>query len=223
MTTAYQSTAHTLLISCFHRCVGMEPSKPADWVRPQLQCSDKTCKLCPGLNNFLQDPLVAEKIFDDVPNWSSTGHIYSCVHYYSKEKSEAVRDETHKDKKLKTKVIKTDNEYQETLRLWRERFNGVQAKVVELKGCKGLLGDKYDELMEMRIVKLPKESDKKDMEREAKASVEDQIDKTDKRDMEEEGNENSKSKKVKNDGDDDQESDRYWTRSRASPERKSKP
>ena len=142
----------------------MEPCKPTHWSRPPLGCKKATCKLCQELDSFLRDPLLAEKTFDDPPehSWSHQGHIYYQVSYTT-ERAEKVQDEEKKTNR--TKVIKTDNVDKKIHQLWKDKYDGVHSKVFQLKGCKGILGGKYDELMDMRVVKLPTDSGKKDMEK----------------------------------------------------------
>lgn len=163
-----QSVSDTLQETCQHmvlvlltRCVGMEPAKPTTWTRSPCGCESKDCPACPKLDEFLKDPGQEVGYFeDDEPiygfghlhgragsGWSRQGH-HECVPGYEMW-----------DGRKMLKIKKSNYEWTFGHEQWEIRYKKVSGKLKNcLQPARALLGERYEELVEMRPVKIVTES-----------------------------------------------------------------
>ena len=147
---AQQAACQKLILTFLNRCVGMEPGRPSEWYRDEpppsfyiyYHCSG--CTSCSTLKDFLNNPAQEIAYFDvEDDRWK---HVEYCTNQPKAGYVNKWIMETNM-----VQVTKIDPKHTE----WEERFEGVQSALKSLQSCRALLGDKYDELMEMRMVKQP--------------------------------------------------------------------
>jgi len=143
---AEQTVSQHMVAEFLNRCVGSEPSKPTAWILSPLgPCyRPPDCKLCPELDRFLQDPLQEEREFKEIN-----------IHFHQRVSKRCYSDFAHQITKDESgreilRVTKNDKVHEE----WEKRLNEVGGRMKWFRRCETLLGDRYEELMDMRAVKL---------------------------------------------------------------------
>ena len=140
----YQSIMATYIT----RVVQKEPEMPRDWARPndKIKCDSK-CKACQPLQEFLADPGEESREFVSPPY----GHF-----------KWSVPDQCTKSEDLSQTppvyiVTKTLKGWEEDYAKWQERASKAQEVFQRLpqEKLRRCLAEKYDEIMDLRMVKLP--------------------------------------------------------------------
>lgn len=145
-----QEACQHMVLVFLNRCVGMEPAKPTTWTRSTLGCRDGACLLCPKLDEFLEDP---EKevayLEDDLPSWGR-GHLHSQLYVHECTPNHEMEDGTRM-----LKIQKSDQEWASVHKAWELRCRNVVPSLKPgLAPSHPLLGERYEELVEMRPIKI---------------------------------------------------------------------
>ncbi|KAL9106939.1 MAG: hypothetical protein Q9187_008495, partial [Circinaria calcarea] len=161
----YQSIMATYIT----RVVQKEPEMPSDWARPndKVKCCRSMCEECQPLQEFLADP-----------GEESRGFILpmNCWHFEC-----SVPDQCKMSKDLSQNppvytVTKTLKGWEQDHAKWEERVSKAQEIFQrfpqdKLRRC---LARKYDEIMDLRMVKLPHEGSTGQADNTAKESTDNQ-------------------------------------------------
>ena len=155
-----QKASQHMVLAFLNRCVGKEPAKPTTWTRSTRGCGEAACSLCPKLDEFLKDPKKEIAYLEDVRDqWSrwSKGHLYDLCGPWSRAKHECTPDHQMEDGRKLLRIKKTDSEWAETHKAWEGRCDRVAGALKHgLVESRPLLGERYDELVEMRPIKILK-------------------------------------------------------------------
>ncbi|KAI9706510.1 MAG: hypothetical protein M1836_003516 [Candelina mexicana] len=149
-TPRYQSFFKHALNSYITRYVNLEPAPPKDGTRKELEGTGCGCKDCNSLNEFLFDPAQKSTTFS-MPE-KRRKHIELRIEPIPHLKVETIRT----TKPFSLKVEKTEADWKEEHDMWEKRSKEVekQLKGLGLQKLREILGEKYDELVEQRVVKL---------------------------------------------------------------------
>ncbi|OAP58935.1 hypothetical protein AYL99_06232 [Fonsecaea erecta] len=133
------------------RVVQKEPPKPQDWSQPDAfkPCWNK-CEYCSLVQEFLMDPSKEEQVFA-VP----AENYYSLTQHWSYHCERTLEE---KGKIYEIRVRKTLGEWEKAHKSWGERAGPAQSKLRSLPEAplRQYLGDgEYEDLMDLRIVKVP--------------------------------------------------------------------
>ena len=147
-----QRCIQSLVTSYITRMVGKEPKKPSDWARPEEtepNCYQK-CVDCSKMNTFLRDPELQHHILSCKQTW----HLKTKYHLF---KYFEVDEVDHNP----VAVAKTLKWWEEQHRKWESRASDALEALrklpqAELKQC---LTHRYDEIMNLRAVKVIDDSD----------------------------------------------------------------
>lgn len=96
----------------------------------------------------MKDPAAEVACFQDTK--VKYGHLSEQVGWH-KQKYENVK----KDGIDMIEVTKTDTLWKEAHTEWKDRCTSISYRLKALELCRGILEDKFEELMEMRMVKIP--------------------------------------------------------------------
>ncbi len=148
-----QEACQHMVLAFLNRCVGMEPAKPTTWTRSSRGCGEKTCLMCPRLNDFLKDPEKEIDYFeDDQPRWGK-GHLHEQAYY--PHEHECTPNHEMEDGKKMLRIKKSDKEWADLHYHWKRRCDKVASTLNDgLISSRPLLGKKYEELVEMRPIKI---------------------------------------------------------------------
>ncbi|KAL9129633.1 MAG: hypothetical protein Q9217_001951 [Psora testacea] len=141
-----QSTCQHVIISLLHRCVGMEPAKPSTWTRKFKGCYSSSCEACSKLRQFFEDPTKESAVFN------TTNLYYSHLQFYTSPHESAV---DHAKGTLE--VTKTNKDWEYEHKSWQTRFDDVRKVLGFLRSNRELLGERYEELASMRIIRVSEE------------------------------------------------------------------
>ena len=142
-----QNFVHSLVGTYIEHCVGKEPEKPIDWARPE-EVSGKCvreCYDCRQMNEFLMNPKVTTHELSCKDDWHLMSEFHNFVYF-----------ETESIDHTPVSVTKTLKWWEERHQEWEVRALTAQKNLrklpqTELKKC---LDDKYDEIVELRTVKV---------------------------------------------------------------------
>ncbi|KAL8994600.1 MAG: hypothetical protein Q9169_005479 [Polycauliona sp. 2 TL-2023] len=144
-----QQCLRSLISLHITRTVRQEPRRPSDWARLEEtnSCPGK-CQQCWEMNTFLQSPDVSYYAFN--PNMSHV--IYHLQPYFNNLKYFDVKGPSYSPEGV-TKTLKW---WEEQHPLWEKRCSDVLKALrdipeAKLKEC---LGQTYEEVMELRMVKI---------------------------------------------------------------------
>ena len=143
-----------MVLAFLIRCVGTEPAKSTTWTRPALGCQDETCLLCPKLDDFLHDP---EREFgyleDKRLSWYGEGHLYDRASRW--DGHECTRNHEMEDGRKMLRIKKLDKAWAHAHDAWKRKCDILTGKIkYGFFPSRALLGERYDELVEMRPIKL---------------------------------------------------------------------
>ena len=126
------------------RCVGSEPIKPTSWSFEPKTCESNVpdCAFCQELNAFLVQPDKIEEVFSK----NSYRHI--------KDQLDGEYGDVYCAPGGTARVIKQHREWRREHHQWKTKFDAVYKSLPVGKAVKDLLGDKYDELIEMSWLEL---------------------------------------------------------------------
>lgn len=151
-----QEACQYMVLAFLNRCVGMEPAKPSTWTRSIRGCRDAACLLCPKLHEFLQNPEMEIGYLEDGPGpygWSSwnKGHLYDQTSWWH----ESTPHHKMGDGSEMLRIKKLDKEWADTHDAWKRRYGKVTDALKHgLIPSRPLLGEKYEELVKMRPIKI---------------------------------------------------------------------
>ncbi|KAH8753332.1 hypothetical protein F5883DRAFT_621197 [Diaporthe sp. PMI_573] len=137
------------------KAVGQEPAKPEDWARPAeaaKACTRSGCDECPEVKRFLEDPLAEHHTMD----FGRVGsyHVEITFRFLKIEDSEG-------NKARLTKTLKgwelQRNQWEEDC---KEAIKALQS--LPQDKLKELLGDKFDTLITLDVVRADKGTAKRD-------------------------------------------------------------
>ncbi|KAL9594089.1 MAG: hypothetical protein Q9219_007223 [cf. Caloplaca sp. 3 TL-2023] len=138
----------TLISQHIIRTVGHEPHQPRDWSRPEetVTCDREPCAGCAKMNEFLKDPVASYLALDD----SIEYHVRYQFHGYQ------YFDQKKSGWNPPTGVTKTMKWWDESHKKWQARADKVSKALKKLPqdSLKGFLGDEYDEIMDLKMVKV---------------------------------------------------------------------
>ncbi|KAG8526058.1 uncharacterized protein KY384_000820 [Bacidia gigantensis] len=137
-----QKTAQILAATYIQRFVGIEPAKPTDWARPEeimdpTKCdTKKQCKECAEMNAFLKDPEQQTFQIPTKPSGEISSHLRYRYDYFKNFEQEKGVGKRHTQ--------------------WEERAAQAVSALQKLPqpGLKECLGKRYDEIVELRAVKV---------------------------------------------------------------------
>lgn len=153
--TEAQKCVLSLIEIFITQTVGQEPGKPNDWARP-LETAKKCqsdCDNCRSMNEFLRDP--QRQNFTLPPRERFSYHLEGQFDYFRYfDVEEKVKDNL-------TAVTKTTKWWEEQHQSWEKRASDAiktlqKLPQEELKAC---LGTKFDEIMDLRMVKINGEAE----------------------------------------------------------------
>ena len=147
-----QRCIQSLVTSYITQTVGKEPKKPSDWARPEevKPICYRKCADCPKMNTFLRDPELQHHILSCEEPW----HLKFKYNYFRYLEV----DEVDRTPVAVTKTLKW---WEEQHRKWESRASDALEALqklpqAELKQC---LTHRYDEIMDLRAVKVIDDSD----------------------------------------------------------------
>ena len=148
-----QEACQHMMLAFLNRCVGMEPAKPTTWTRSSRGCGKGTCLMCPRLNDFLKDPEKEIDYFEDEkPAWGKS-HLHEQAYY--PHGHECTPDHEMEDGKKMLRIKKSDKEWADSHYCWKQRCDKVASALKDgLIPSRPLLGERYEELVEMRPIKI---------------------------------------------------------------------
>ena len=153
-----QRCIQTLVTNYITRMVGKEPKKPSDWARPEevgSKCYQK-CDDCSKMNTFLRDSELQRHVSSCKDTWE-TFHLETNYHSFK-------YFEVEKVDRNPIAVVKTLKWWEEQHRKWESRASDALEALrnlprAELKQC---LAHRYDEIMDLRVVKVIDDSNEGD-------------------------------------------------------------
>ncbi|KAI9771775.1 MAG: hypothetical protein M1835_006386 [Candelina submexicana] len=150
-TPPYQSFIKHALNTYITRYVDLEPARPKDGTRKELEGKGCGCKDCKSLNEFLVDPAKKSTTFSMAEKRRK--HIELRIGPIPHLKVETIR--TTKPYSLKLEKC-TEADWEEDHDRWEKRSNDVKGQMKELglEKLREVLGEQYDELVEQRVVRL---------------------------------------------------------------------
>ncbi|KAH8755012.1 hypothetical protein F5883DRAFT_620667 [Diaporthe sp. PMI_573] len=143
-----QTCFQSLVGAYITKTVGEEPSKPEDWARPaEVYKCYSGCKACSELNPFLKDPEAKEITI--ALNADDQNHIKWHFDYL---------ETGNGDREGEVRYTKTLKGWEKRRRNWVLDGEAAQKKLQELPkdALKQALGDKYDTLMGLDLVRIGK-------------------------------------------------------------------
>ncbi|KAH8744688.1 hypothetical protein F5883DRAFT_654985 [Diaporthe sp. PMI_573] len=143
-----QTCFQSLVGAYITKTVGEEPSKPEDWARPaEVYKCYSGCKACSELNPFLKDPKAKEITI--ALNADDQNHIKWHFDYL---------ETGNGDREGEVRYTKTLKGWEKRRRNWVLDGEAAQKKLQELPkdALKQALGDKYDTLMGLDLVRIGK-------------------------------------------------------------------
>ncbi|KAL8740827.1 MAG: hypothetical protein Q9190_006508 [Brigantiaea leucoxantha] len=142
-----QECIQLLVTTYIIEIVGKEPKKPSDWARLEEMAPNcyQDCDECPKMNAFLQDPQLQRHNLSS----PSTYHLGSRYHYLKYFEFDKV------DNKV-VAVAKTLKWWEEQHQEWKSRASDALEALRKLPqaSLKHCLNHRYDEVMNLRMVKL---------------------------------------------------------------------
>ena len=142
----------SMMMTYMTRVVQKEPAKPSDWARPNeyQKCYRSDCAECKLLQEFLMDPEEESRSFI---LGSESWHQESSVPWQCKKSI----DNSRNPRVLI--VTKTLKRWEEEHSEWQKRASKVQESFRQLpqKELQQCLGESYDAIMDLRMVKLQDE------------------------------------------------------------------
>ncbi len=150
-----QKASQHMVLAFLNRCVGMEPVKPTTWTRPTRGCGKAACLLCPKLREFLADPEKEIAYLEDEKSRYGNGHLHDICSPWSRFKHECTPNHQMEDGRKLLRIKKTDCEWAEMHEAWEGRCGRVAGALKHgLVASRPLLGERYDELVEMGPIKI---------------------------------------------------------------------
>ena len=156
-----------LITTYIERVVQREPQKPQNWSLPDdaQKYYFKDCTFCSPVREFLKSPTQEHLIFD-VPAEKHYEFQLHLPYYYE------TREESGESSKIK--VTKTFSSWEGQHEEWRCRFGHAQTALGTLPQARlrQIIGeDDYQDLMDLRIVKLPAATSDKEGSNSAEAAT----------------------------------------------------
>lgn len=160
-----QEACQHVLLAFLHRYVGMEPAKHTTWTRPTRGCGSAFCLPCANLDDFLRDPEKEIEYFGDgtaAPEWIN--HLLIRASGSPWPYHECTPDYKMEDGRTMLRIKKSNEGWAAAYDAWKHKYDAWKHKyanaVSELESLalnisRPLLGDRYEELMEMRPIRLP--------------------------------------------------------------------
>ena len=147
---------YVLLITTYTvRFVKNEPEKPNNWARAsekdQVKCYDKNCSACDSLRNFLLSPVEETYAFEaSEKNW----------HCRFQVPSECNLSRNESQKPPVWTVTKTYKSWEKSHAEWEKRASKAQNSLRRLseESMKQCLGDDYETLMNLDMIRLRAEN-----------------------------------------------------------------
>ena len=147
-----QECIQSLIATYITRIVGQEPKKPTDWARPEeaaLKCDDDNCEECLEMSTFLNNPEIQ--------------HHNLCRNNSPHLKKQFLRfllfkiDDTDSNHIVLTKTLGWWEYHHKD---WEQRASKASDALQELPRpeLEHCLADRYDEIMNLRMVKVVDES-----------------------------------------------------------------
>ncbi|KAI9836173.1 MAG: hypothetical protein M1837_003436 [Sclerophora amabilis] len=154
LTETYRDFYRHSVESYILRFVGIEPAYPVDWKRDRRGCG---CWECKDLDTFLLNPAEPSAKFST--NLRRRNHLANRLGGTYNNKNYPMTTETAGSPHTLV-VYKTDNEWKSAVSAWKKRFKtaSLQLRAMHHETSKQLLGEKYEELFELRMVRLDRDT-----------------------------------------------------------------
>lgn len=149
-----QTCLESLVEAYITQAVGKEPPKPEseDWARPKevSKCWSSGCKRCSELNAFVNDPKAKEETI--AMSNDDRRHVTSYFEYLQFEKG---------NREGEVRITKTLREWETRHEDWESTGKRAQEQLRELpKELKEALGDKYDTLLALDLIRIDRSTAK---------------------------------------------------------------
>ena len=150
-TEKYQDLFQTIISLFLSRSVAMEPLRPPNFTYSKAGCGDGKCRDCHDLNRFLQDP--DRQTWDLTTTGQRRSHVDGRVSQSIRFRTTTIKNTTapHTLRVTKTPHVVWESDHKAWLHRC-DKARGLMA-AVGYGALRQLLGDQYDQCVELRIVK----------------------------------------------------------------------